>query len=203
MLRRAACTIYLAQEADTLGKDSELASTLAQGKPVIAFVPEVHANFAKELLAELRSVGIAGTEESLVLEQLQIFDPGAAWTDAQVREWASDPSLMTLADGLAKLQSTIQRHYDGRARTLKETHPLGVQVNLATGVANGVLVVRTVNDCARLVRRIITRTLNFTIEETPVSINLREEISGCIFRVVTADAMLTNAFWNFYLDPSE
>ena len=39
MLRRAACTIYFAQENDTLGKDSELASTLAQGKPVIAFVP--------------------------------------------------------------------------------------------------------------------------------------------------------------------
>ena len=37
MLKRAACTIYLAQESDTLGKDSELASTLAQGKPVIAF----------------------------------------------------------------------------------------------------------------------------------------------------------------------
>jgi hypothetical protein len=32
MLKRAQCTIYLAQESDTLGKDSELASTLAQGK---------------------------------------------------------------------------------------------------------------------------------------------------------------------------
>jgi hypothetical protein len=36
MLKRAACTIYMAQELDTLGKDSELANTLAQGKPVIA-----------------------------------------------------------------------------------------------------------------------------------------------------------------------
>ena len=39
MLKRAKCTLYLAQESDTLGKDSELASTLAQGKPVIAYVP--------------------------------------------------------------------------------------------------------------------------------------------------------------------
>ncbi len=30
MLKRAKCTLYLAQELDTLGKDSELASTLAQ-----------------------------------------------------------------------------------------------------------------------------------------------------------------------------
>lgn len=39
MLKRAKCCIYMAQESDTLGKDSELASTLAQGKPVIAFIP--------------------------------------------------------------------------------------------------------------------------------------------------------------------
>jgi len=41
MLNRVKCTLYLAQESETLGKDSELASTLAQGKPVIAYVPEI------------------------------------------------------------------------------------------------------------------------------------------------------------------
>ncbi len=44
MLKRAKCTIYSSQEMDTLGKDSELAITLAQGKPVIAFVPEININ---------------------------------------------------------------------------------------------------------------------------------------------------------------
>ena len=41
MLKRARCTIYLAQESETLGKDSELATTLVQGKPVIAYVPSL------------------------------------------------------------------------------------------------------------------------------------------------------------------
>ena len=41
MLKRALCTVYMVQESDTMGKDSELASTLAQGKPVIAFVPRI------------------------------------------------------------------------------------------------------------------------------------------------------------------
>ena len=41
MLKRAHCTIYMAQETDTFGKDSELATTLAQGKPVIVYVPEL------------------------------------------------------------------------------------------------------------------------------------------------------------------
>ena len=41
MLKRAKCTIYLAGETETLGKDSELAATLAQGKTVIAYVPSL------------------------------------------------------------------------------------------------------------------------------------------------------------------
>lgn len=41
MLKRARLTIYLVQESDSLGKDSELAATLAQGKPVVAFVPYI------------------------------------------------------------------------------------------------------------------------------------------------------------------
>ncbi len=40
MLKRAVCTIYMVQESDTFGKDSELAATLAQKKPVIAYVPK-------------------------------------------------------------------------------------------------------------------------------------------------------------------
>src|SRR5205085_11019375 len=50
MLKRASCTVYLVQESDTLGKDSELASTLAQGKPVIAFVPSLDVDeYAKKI----------------------------------------------------------------------------------------------------------------------------------------------------------
>ena len=41
MLKRSRCTVYMVQESDTMGKDSELASTLAQGKPVIAYVPRI------------------------------------------------------------------------------------------------------------------------------------------------------------------
>ena len=97
----------------------------------------------------------------------------------------------------------VRGHYDKRADTLKEVHPLGIQVNLATGVANGVLVVRTVDQCADLVRRIVTGTLEFDLEEASGYTALRERVSGCIFRVMTADAMLTNTFWNFYTNPAE
>jgi spore coat polysaccharide biosynthesis protein SpsF (cytidylyltransferase family) len=97
----------------------------------------------------------------------------------------------------------MKQHYDNRAKTLRESHPLGIQVNLETGVANGVLVVRSLSDCATLIQRIVTRNLDLELEETEAYTLLREKISGCVFRVMTTDAMLTNTFWNFYLDPAE
>jgi hypothetical protein len=95
------------------------------------------------------------------------------------------------------------QHYDKRAKTLREDHPLGIQVNLTTGVANGVLVVRSALDCARLIHRMMTGNLEFYIEAATIEekdyLMLRESISGSIFRVMTGDPLLTNSFWNFYL----
>jgi hypothetical protein len=102
-----------------------------------------------------------------------------------------------------RVSQQMKAHYDGRARTLRDSHPLGIQVNLETGVACGVLVTRTVAQCAQLIRNILTRRLKFKLEENATHIMLREQISGCIFRVVTQNDMLTNTFWNFYIDPAE
>lgn len=199
MLRRADCTIYLAQESDTLGKDSELASTLAQGKPVIAFVPEVVDGFAERLLSDLRVLYPEQGEAALLLAQLRLFEPRASWTDSSVRRWVDDPAAMDIGVATGRLQDAIASHYNKRANTLKTAHPLGIQMNLATGVANGVLVVRTVGDCAELVRRIVTRTLEFDLEDEDNGTMLKERISGCVFRLMTSDALLTNSFWNYYL----
>jgi hypothetical protein len=91
--------------------------------------------------------------------------------------------------------------YDHRARTLLETHPLGLQVNLQTGVGNGVLVARDTNQCAKLLRGIILDELEFELEEHPDqgAVFLREKETRSVYRVVTDDKHLTNSFWNFYL----
>ena len=52
MLKRARCTVYSVQDTDTLGKDSELAATLAQGKPVIAYVPTINVGQRAQALAD-------------------------------------------------------------------------------------------------------------------------------------------------------
>src|SRR5882724_10281475 len=91
--------------------------------------------------------------------------------------------------------------YDNRARTLLERHPLAIQVNIDTGVANGVLVVRNIKKCAKLLRQILTNQLEFfpiKHDDETECWHLIEKETGSIHRVVTDNRKLTNCFWNFY-----
>lgn len=197
MLKRAACTVYLAQESDTLGKDSELASTLAQGKPVIAFVPEMSDKFWEYLCQTFKSM-YDETQGQMLLRILRIYNPEAAWNDEKVRQHLSGKQL-TPDDELESLaKAAVGAHYDKRAKVLKDVHPLGLQTNLSTGVANGVLVVRHVDTCAQLIKQIMLNKMEFDVEDEGRYVYLREKISRCIFRVMTGDRLLTNSFWNFY-----
>lgn len=223
MLKRARCTVYSVQDTDTLGKDSELASTLAQGKPVIAYVPDIEVvERVRQLVAEapttilerLRFVLYADEQLSqhLTTEQLSVIDrvQNALLEFASRRIWLSlpdkdaerqfkagaEPDLEAFCILVARSEKAV---YDKRAQTLKDGHPLALQVNLGTGVANGVLVVRTISACAELLRRILLSDMNFSLDEEDGMWYLREQISGCIYRVVTNDRKLNNCFWNFYL----
>jgi len=204
--------------------DSELAATLAQGKPVIAYVPRsVVVDRVNELLAEdpvtiqdrLRFViytdeYFAASLSADDLEFVQNFHELERFE--QRRIWRSIPdnaAIMAFRQahqvGLERLCQIIAASeagiYDKRAGTLTNSHPLAVQVNLDTGVANGVLVVRSIEDCARLLRRVLTNAMEFVLQEDNQAKMwyLRETISGCVFRVVSKDRKLTNCFWNFYL----
>jgi hypothetical protein len=205
MLRRAKCTVYLAQERDTFGKDSELASTLAQGKPVIAYIPPADRTYIERMLRRLREVNPGVPEKTLALEQLRLVAPQLAWEDREVRRWLEGGG--SAEEIIARLSTELESLYEERASMLKEIHPLGIQVGLQSGVANGVLVARTVNECASLIRQILTKTLEFDLESTDVEGNeyllLREHSTHSIFRVVSGDEMLTNTFWNFYLEEAQ
>jgi hypothetical protein len=223
MLKRARCTVYSVQDTDTLGKDSELASTLAQGKPVIAYIPDLNPDErAKQLVSEnpatilerLRFVLYADEQlaQRLTDEELALVDrvQDALIEYCAKRIWLSitdedavnllrqtlGPNLEAFCRVVARSEKAV---YDKRARTLKESHPLALQVNLETGVANGVLVVRTIPECSTLLRCILLSSMEFSLKENDGMWSLEEQISGCIYRVVTGDRKLNNCFWNFYL----
>lgn len=238
MLKRAKCTIYNIQESDTFGKDSELAATLAQGKPVIAFIPKVpEFKKFKDDIEEEASIIYSNDEEGkeseikpeklkeILIERIKKLYPEVAWgkgeqayENKETKEIIykiSDEERSDLVDFIAKrkelaeinieilfkfLHYQMNEVYETRARTLTKYHPLSLQVNLSTGVSNGVLVVRTIKQCAELLESILLNKMEFEIEENSQElIELKEKISGSIYRVIVKDDFITNAFWNFYL----
>lgn len=246
MLKRAKCTIYSVQETDTFGKDSELASTLAQGKPVIAYVPEItNETFNKHLALIIKesSISLEFLRDKIRLLSKSFFAPeiqkeclkNKLAKDAKIENqrelwryltdfeqkvndhlikkawysiktpWALDAKFIKEhADSFKNICNFIaiaDKHFYNRRADIFKKHPLGIQINLDTGVANGVLVVRNINDCAKLVYNILTNKINFVIDHNAdLGYWYLEEkdISKCIFRVVTDDIKITNSFWNFY-----
>lgn len=234
MLKRAVCTIYLAQESDTMGKDSELAATLAQGKPVIAFVPEFKPDNLKEKFKTrpleffktryrmLQADGlfedenfskhceVKGYKANDIEEKLEKFvqkiknhrkkNYFSLWHEEhEDKNFKSDSSneFQSICEWLAFSESY---YFDKRYYTLAKTHPLSLQVHLDTGVSNGVLVVRNVDQCSQLLRSIFGGEMSFSIERNSKErvTELKETITNCPFRAVTESEQLTNSFWNFY-----
>jgi len=203
MLKRVYCTIYMAQESDTLGKDSELASTLAQRKPVIAYVPKIDdvehystqivkrpLDFFEKRFLILWAEGLLDDRElanrlyGAFQDWEEIMDD---FIDALNRHRLKQPFTLIVEEetrfkerfsrfaDLCKLLAIMEAYnFDKRARTLQETHPLAIQVDLQSGVANGVLVVRNAKDCALLIQSILKKSLQFTIKHAKV-FDLREQ----------------------------
>lgn len=228
MLKRALCTIYLVQESDTMGKDSELAATLAQSKPVIAYVPRYNPS---EYAEKIKKYPLDFFKKRLlILEAEEIFDdpncieklrkyspnfekkidnflnklenhrqaqPFSLWTGKEINfKRDNDEDFLEMCTILAIAECY---NFDRRAKFLRERHPLSMQVDLQSGVANGVLVVRDDRECSKLLYKILTNDMRFTIEHRDEGFTiLEEEISKCPFRVVTDYEKLTNSFWNLF-----
>lgn len=231
MLKRALCTIYLAQESDTMGKDSELAATLTQNKPVIAYVPKhdpiAYAKkirgypltfFKKRLLilqAEDSFEEISDYDEwnKLLLDcdlsfKKTIFNfldelekyrekqPFELWAEKEEEFKINSLFFGKICDILAIVECYS---FDRRAELLQLRHPLSMQIDMQSGVANGVLVVRNTKDCIELLYRILTNDLQFDIKNDPKGfIILEERISKSPFRVIVKNEKLTNSFWNLF-----
>lgn len=137
MLKRAKCTIYLAQESETLGKDSELASTLAQGKPVIALVPLGDKKYVNDLLELLVDTYKDLKRKQIILDQLKVFDPSLAWGNSddskRIRFFIDNPDLCDKSEILEHLYEKAKKYFDDRFKTLHDSHPLGLQVDLDFG----------------------------------------------------------------------
>lgn len=219
MLKRALCTVYLVQESDTFGKDSELAATLAQGKPVIAYLPKIDvsekaASAERRPLAYLQSRLSQLAAESKIsphyvpevfsfLHEVSSFWPLFNFSARdEERVFLRERKLELKRKNMCRILAEAEQElFESRDRTLRKVHPLAIQVHLDSGVANGVLVVRSIQDCAELLYRLVTNTLEFEIktDNREGATLLIESVSGCPFRVQTKNGTINNSFWSFYL----
>lgn len=234
MLKRASCTVYMVQESDTLGKDSELAATLAQKKPVIAYVPKHNLEKYSETIFAYPLEFFK--KRVLILQAEEIFDDPACkellsahkdfkslvqkyldeindyYKKQPLRMWTEKESIIKNKEDFKEFCHVLAIaecvRFDNRAKMLRDIHPLALQVDLESGVSNGVLVVRSSKECADLLYRILTNKLDFAIKHVEYNDEIRkrkegytlliEDISKSPFRVITDQRQITNSFWNLF-----
>jgi hypothetical protein len=137
------------------------------------------------------------------VSRLDDFEKQVLWksiTDKEAKKHFRDENGDELGKFCEIIARSEERMYSKRAKTLLHDHPLAIQVNLDSGVANGVLLVRDIPTCVDLLLRVLTNTMEFKVdylEEIECWI-LKETLTESIYRVVTKDPKLTNCFWNFY-----
>jgi hypothetical protein len=82
-------------------------------------------------------------------------------------------------------------------------HPLALQVILSSGVLNGILVSRSVDSCADLIRSLIRNSLELELVVDDLNYRLVEKSTGSTVRVISQHQLLKNAFATFYGQESE
>ena len=88
--------------------------------------------------------------------------------------------------------------YERRAKVFREIHPLALQVILSTGVLNGILVVRSIISCSKLLQALFKNDLELELSVDENNYRLVEKITKSTVRVISRHKLISNAFLTFY-----
>ena len=124
-----------------------------------------------------------------------------SWLDSVTREGPPQELSQETRRHLVGIMVATAIAFERRARTFKEQHPLALQVILSTGVLNGILVVRSVDSCARLVRALIRNEIESDLEIDDDNYRLVERGTRSTMRVISRHGLIGNAFSAFYKRP--
>lgn len=94
---------------------------------------------------------------------------------------------------------------DTRYRIAKYIHPLTKLIDFKSGVANGAIIVKTVNDVVSILKRLINNDMEYSLQkkksdkpENDGYFILIEKTSGSDVRIQSNDSILTKSFWNYF-----
>lgn len=117
-----------------------------------------------------------------------------SWLDESIKTGQSRVDITRFRHDLISMLVSNAITFEKRAKMFREIHPLALQVILSTGVLNGILVVRTVEQCADVLSNIIKNNLSVKFQKEEMNYRLVEEITGSTIRVISRHKLLLNAF---------
>lgn len=111
----------------------------------------------------------------------------------------TEPQLADdLKNKLKDILVAVAMRFERRAKVFREVHPLALQIILSSGVLNGILVVRSINSCAKLVKALIENKLELEINEDEDNYKLIEKNTLSTIRVISKHKLISNSFKTFY-----
>jgi transcriptional regulator with XRE-family HTH domain len=121
-----------------------------------------------------------------------------SWLDAVVKAGALTAPAQVVREKLVSILVATALRFERRARIFREVHPLALQVILSSGILNGILVSRSVDSCADLMRAVIRNELTLEMVVDDLNYRLVERSTKSTVRVISRHQLLQNAFAAFY-----
>lgn len=128
----------------------------------------------------------------------KLRQPYRAWLDDVVSEGVSDSIPADLRPQLVGALVAAAINFERRAKVFREIHPLALQVILSTGVLNGIVVVRTVDQCGRVLDSIVRNKMELESRKDDSNYRVVERLTGSTIRVISRHELLRNAFEAYY-----
>lgn len=120
------------------------------------------------------------------------------WINAAILNPESAPSIGEVKPNFVGILTANAITFERRAKLFREIHPLALQVILSTGVLNGILVVRTGDQCGEILSRLIKNQLDLDLHKDEFNYRLVERITSSTIRVISRHRLLLNAFATYY-----
>jgi transcriptional regulator with XRE-family HTH domain len=140
--------------------------------------------------------GLASEDERIKDEAARV--PFRSWLDRVRSDGRNCPIPVDLREDFVKLLVSVATNFEKRARVFREQHPLALQVILQTGVLNGMIVVRSVESCAHLLKGLLLNELDLELFVDENNYMLTERLTRSTIRVISRHPLINSAFSTFY-----
>lgn len=177
----------LAEDVDESIDDEALVSRILTSK-LYALSDDEIANLVRVHWADF---DLYGEAERIPREDRAAY---RTWLDKVIRDGIPEPIEDTLRTQLISVLVATAVRFERRAKVFREEHPLALQIILSTGVLNGILVVRSVRQCAVVLSSLIANKLGLKLVKDEHNYKLVEVETNSTIRVISRHTLLRNAF---------